>query len=99
MGKLKQALVFLRLVDAHDGTVSLTSVALWVVLFKVAVAQSVEMTEVATLMLALLQYSAKKVINRRPKDDSGALEAVTEKLASLETKIAAVGAFKSAPRR
>lgn len=95
---LLKPLVFMRLVDAHDGSLSLTNVAMYVALTKLAIAPQAGVTEVATLLLALLSYSAKKVINR--KSGSGtAVDEVKAQVASLETKVAAAMMSGKVPRR
>lgn len=95
---LLKPLVFLRLVDAHDGSLSLTNVAMYVALTKLAVAPQAGVTEVATLLLALLSYSAKKVINRKAVA-APAVEDIKAQVASLETKVAAAMMSGKVPRR
>ena len=56
-------LVFFRLIDAHDGMVSITNVALMIVLYKLAVVQSTSITDIGALLVALSNYNLKKYIN------------------------------------
>ncbi len=62
--RLQSALIFLRLIDSFDGNVSLTNVALAVVLAKLVVAPAVGLTEIGGLFIALASYQGKKIINR-----------------------------------
>ncbi len=61
---MKQALTFLRITDPHDGLVSLTNLALWVVLVKIAAAGEVTLVDAGALFVTLLSYQGKKVINK-----------------------------------
>ncbi len=60
---MKRVLEFLRLTDVHDGKLSLTNVALWVVLAKIATAGEVTLVDAGALFVTLLSYQSKKVIN------------------------------------
>lgn len=60
-----KALEFLRIVDAHDGKVSLTNVAVMVVVLKILFVPQFSIGEVGALLIALLNYSAKKVIHSK----------------------------------
>lgn len=56
-------LKFIRVIDVHDGQLSLTNTALLVVLGKLIVAPALGLTEIGGLFVALLSYQSKKVIN------------------------------------
>jgi hypothetical protein len=60
---MKRFLEFLRLVDAHDGQLSLTNIALIVVIVKLALIQNAGLTDIGALLLALANYNYKKVLN------------------------------------
>lgn len=55
-----RALVFLRLVDPHDQTLSLTSIALIIVIVKLAMVKTPSVYDLGGLLLALANYNAKK---------------------------------------
>jgi uncharacterized lipoprotein NlpE involved in copper resistance len=82
--KLIDLLRFLRLVD-QDGTLSLTSVALVVVLGKLAMAPTFTLPEIGALLLALASYQSKKVINQRHVESE-----LSEHIADLASKVKAV---------
>lgn len=70
--RIKGALEWLRIIDVHDGQVSLTNVALIIVLGKLVFAPAVGLTEIGGLLIALASYQGKKVINRNaesPEED------------------------------
>lgn len=62
--KFIDLLKFLRLVDHHDGLISLTNVALIIVLVKLAKTPSSTLTDTVPLILALASYNVKKLINK-----------------------------------
>lgn len=64
MSFLKHCLQFLRLVDQHDGLISLTNVALIVAIWKLATAPAAGPIDLGGLMLGLAAYNAKKFLNR-----------------------------------
>ena len=60
---MKRILSFLRLIDEHDGNVSLTNVALMVALVKLAIVPELGAMDLGVLITALLSYQGKKLIN------------------------------------
>lgn len=67
--KLLNAGKFFKLVDV-DSTLSLTNLAVWVVLVKLAVAKdAISSVDIVALVSTLLPYQAKKVIGKM-KDHS-----------------------------
>lgn len=60
---MKRALEFLRLVDPHDGQLSLSNIAVWVVLAKVALIRDAGMVDVGALLVAMLNYAYKRRVN------------------------------------
>lgn len=63
MNKLQAVLDWLRITE--DGQVSLTNVALLVVLAKVVLAPTVGLTEISALLLGLLNYQSHRVIDNK----------------------------------
>ena len=61
---LFEILIFLRLIDRHDETISLTNVALYIVLFKLAMVQQASMMDVGSVFVALSNYNIKKYLNK-----------------------------------
>jgi hypothetical protein len=71
MQKLTRILTFFRLVDEHDGNISLTNVALIVCTFRFITAPAASITELAAVLATLTNYTAKKVINSKAKETQG----------------------------
>jgi hypothetical protein len=71
---MNKVLSFLRLVDPHDGQISLTNVALIVVLVKIGFAPEVSLVDAGALFVTLLSYQGKKLINRDAGVDAEAIE-------------------------
>lgn len=63
---MKRLLVFLRLVDDHDSNISLTNVALIVVISKLIFVPHPTVFDLGTLLLALANYNAKKLLMPEP---------------------------------
>jgi hypothetical protein len=61
---MKRAAQFFRLIDGHDGQLSITNVAVLVVLIKIALASEVSLTDAGALFVVLMSYQSKKVINK-----------------------------------
>lgn len=64
MKRLISILSFFRIVDAHDETLSITNIALYIVLYKLTMAPAINITDVGALVIALGNYSIKKIINK-----------------------------------
>lgn len=71
---IKNALSFLRIIDPHDGQISLTNVALIVVLIKIAASASFSMVDAGALFVTLLSYQGKKIINKDKEEDTVKIE-------------------------
>lgn len=71
---MTKILTFLRIIDEHDGLISLTNVALFVVLFKIAFAASFSMVDAGALFVTLLSYQGKKLINKDKQEDTVKIE-------------------------
>ena len=93
-------LAFLRLVDLEDGRLSLTNIALIVLLGKLCLLKTVDLPDLAAFFLALLAYSYKKHLVSQKNtaeeesppgfDAQGALSALTSKVKDLEVFVSTV---------
>lgn len=61
---ITQSLIFLRILDPHDGLVSLTNVALIIMLIKLCSIQNTNMVDLGSFFLALTGYQYKKFLNK-----------------------------------
>lgn len=61
--RLVNLLIFLKLVDDHDKNLSLTNVALIVVITKMALLAQFSMVDAGTLLVAIGNYNMKKWMN------------------------------------
>lgn len=59
-----KALVFLRIVDRHDGLISLTNVAMIVIIVKLAMIQQASVFDLGTFFVAATNVNMKKWLNR-----------------------------------
>lgn len=66
---LIRLLKFFRLVDEHDGNISLTNLALIVTTVRFVAAPAASITELAAVMATLTTYTAKKIINKKAEDE------------------------------
>ena len=83
---MKKLQAFLRSLQIFDATnkLSLTSLALMVIIVKLAMAPTLDWTIITTFFLALLNYTGKKLIN---KSSDNQAEATQSKITSLEDTI------------
>jgi hypothetical protein len=77
-----RALIWLKIVDAHDGQLSLTNVALYIVLVKLALAQDVNVVDAGSLLIALASYQGKKLMHKRVAPTDTSLKDRLDELAS-----------------
>ena len=99
MSKLIKLLVFLRLVDPHDGNCSLTNIGLMVAIGKLVVAPAGPI-DLAVLLGTLLAYHAKRLVNTKTLDVAGAVaEAKAAAVAASKAATDAVEAAKSADQK
>lgn len=63
---MNRVLAFFRIIDAHDGQLSLTNIALIIVLVKLALVTAPTVFDLGTLLLALANYNAKKWMAPEP---------------------------------
>jgi nitrate reductase gamma subunit len=78
---IKRLLTVLRLVDPHDGLVSLTNLGLMVAITKIAVTPAGPV-DLAVLLGTLLAYHAKRLVSSKVRDTGDAVE--TAKATALE---------------
>lgn len=57
-------LTFLRVIDEHDDKISLTNLALIIVMYKIFKSTDTSITDLGGLMVALMGYNYKKFINK-----------------------------------
>lgn len=93
--QLKKVANFLQLLDSNQ-KLSVTNLAVYIVLFKIATAQDFNLVDAGALFVALLNYSGKKVINHfsKKKEDavSDEMNDLKLKLRDLQDKIGSVAA-------
>lgn len=88
MKRILRFLEFLGLVDGHDNNVSLTKVALWVVIAKLALVGNPTVVDLGGLLLALVAHNAKKVItNKKLKAEADVAKAEALAEAKAATRI------------
>lgn len=69
MSALLKTLAFFRITDAHDNLLSITSIALYISLFKLATTPNAGYSEIGALIATLGAYSAKKLINKNQSNE------------------------------
>lgn len=82
-----RVLSFLKIVDAHDGLVSLTNVALIIALVKFALLRNVGLPDLSAFFLALLAYSVKR---HSRAQTSTAIDTVNTAVDKLSAKVTAL---------
>ena len=85
---LMKVVNFLRLIDA-EAKLSITNVAVYVVLVKVAIAPEFTLMDAGALFVTLLNYSGKKIINKikEPETKQEPGSAVEERINKLQDKV------------
>ena len=84
MGSFEKLLIRARILDL-DGTLSLTSLTLLVMLFRVASCKEVSMAELGAFLAAVANYAGKKLIHT-----SAASSETSETVADLATQVASL---------
>ena len=79
----KQILVSLKILDP-DFTVSLTNIAVMVVIVKIAAAGTLDWPTISSLLLALLAYAHKRQLNSKR---ASSVQGADSQLADLEKKV------------
>jgi hypothetical protein len=91
MKHLKSLLRALQIFD-RDNKLSLTSLALMVIIVKLAVAPTLDWTVITVFFISLLNYNAKKLINKSSDDkntiDIERITGVEEAIKNLKNMIA-----------
>lgn len=64
MNRLFKILIFFRIVDGYDNTISLTSLAMYISLFHLATVTNASYTDIGALLVTLGAHTYKKVINK-----------------------------------
>lgn len=87
---MKRALSFLSLLGG-DGNLSLTNIAVYVSLVKIATTPGLSVTDVAPLLLSLLAYAHKRQLNSQAPVASLVevpdFSELTDKLKQMESKV------------
>jgi len=85
---LKKVSDFFRLID-DQGKLSITNVAVYVVLVKIAMVSEIDLMDAGILFVALLNYSGKKVLNKikEPVDMEDPTALVEERISKLQDKV------------
>lgn len=61
---MNRLLTFLRIIDPYDGNISLSNLAVIVILAKLCITTDTSMVDLGGLFVSLLNYSTKKYINK-----------------------------------
>lgn len=80
---IKQHLVSLKLFDP-DGTLSLTNIAVMVLIAKIATASAIDWQVVSALLITLVSYGHKRQLNARRAADKEASSGIVQ---DLEQKV------------
>lgn len=87
---MKRVLNFLRLID-DDGHLSLTNLAVIVILVKTAIAPTLSVTDIGALLIAVLNYAHRRVVNTNSSLSEGQLE--TDAAAEVAAQVDKLKAF------
>jgi hypothetical protein len=91
IARVKRLLVFLRLVDDHDGLISLTNTLMLVAIAKVAFIKTFTLTELTALIVATAAYVWKGTGRRRAavtEERIKAVEGAVKAVHSTATEVA-----------
>ena len=106
--KLEKVLDFFRIID-RSNKLSITNLAVYIVMFKIAVSQEFNLVDAGALLIALLNYSGKKVIDQmsQKKEDKvqeqmdlvrsdveSKVKELKEQLSEVKDKVGAVQASR-----
>lgn len=72
MNTLMKILIFFKLVDAHDETLSITSIAMYISLYRLATTPQASYTDIGALLVTLGNYGYKKYLNNNQQPVKGA---------------------------
>lgn len=91
-----QALKWLNLLD-FEGKLSITNVAVYIALVKLATAPTVNTTEAGALLIALANYSYKKhLISKQESQSASEKEDISKTIADVKAEVAQVKSTTSA---
>lgn len=90
---MKQIFKFLNLLD-HEGNLSITNLAVIVVLIKLAIAPAATLTEAGTLLIALANYAHKRVVTNSVPEVTE--DTITPQVEEMQTKLDEVSSQVSA---
>lgn len=85
---LFKAADFFRLID-ETNKISITNIAVWVVLVKIATTQDFNLVDAGALFVTLLNYSGKKLLKKmkEPSEKKEDVSKFEEKLKELQDKL------------
>lgn len=83
---MKQILKFLNLLD-HEGGLSITNLAVIVVLIKLAVAPAATLTEAGALLISLGNYMHKRSVNKDSATQPEEPDTITPQVEEMQTKL------------
>ena len=63
--KFNRVMAFFRITDAYDQNLSITSLAMYVSLFKLATTSQASYTDIGALLVTLSAHTAKKFLNQK----------------------------------
>lgn len=93
---LNKAIKFLNLTD-FEGRLSITNVAVYIALIKLATAPAINITEAGTLLVALINYSYKKhLISKQETQLASEDTDISKTIADVKSEIAQVKSTTSA---
>jgi len=78
MGRWLRFLTFTRVMDAHDGVISLTDLGTWIVLIKIACTRQPALPDLAALLGMLLARAHKKHLGAKARASNEAVGQATE---------------------
>lgn len=78
---------FLRLID-ENRVLSITNIALWVIIAKIAAVQEASMTDIAALLTVVFNYAYKRYVKaKEPKEEDTALVKYDKKLEDFQSQL------------
>lgn len=92
---MKSLLIFFRVIDEHDGKISLTNLAVIITLVKLSLAPATSIVDIGALCISLMNYAGKKLINQsatsKQEDPlSPKVNEIEQKLAEVQSQISAL---------
>lgn len=75
---------FFRILDEYNNNLSLTNVAVIITLVKLAMAPALSIVDIGALLISLISYTSKKVLNNKKPTEVELPAAIEIKLKSME---------------